>query len=258
MSKNWYESSHDEKASALVVGSFGLVRFFLGHRGYKRPDDVWSVLLVSPMMDIRFRSLPKWNRIPDLERRISAFKTPYTRTLDKLEHEIRHLKGSDIRIEVGYRLDQIRNDGWPKVSEKPAHPGVVLYFTSATGALCFPCGTYRRMEDNIHAVALTLECLRAVDRYGVTRGNEQYLGFASLPAPMSVEEAAIAIVSYLPLQSTVPKEFLISSPDSFKNAYRTITKVLHPDHGGDAGEWHEFQRAVHVLEAHHGAEVPAA
>lgn len=66
------------------------------------------------MIDARFRPLPKWNRKPDLRWRQAQFKTPYNRTLDLLESELRHLKAKNIVIEAGYRLDQIRNDGWPR------------------------------------------------------------------------------------------------------------------------------------------------
>ena len=204
------------------------------------------------MLDARFRPLPKWNRKPALLNKSAQFKTRYDRTLDKLEYEIRHLKGRDICVEAGYTLDQIGNDGWPRGGVRPSHPGVVLYFNSPAGAMCFPCGTYNRIEDNIHAIALTLECLRAVDRYGVTVASEQYRGFTALPAgspEMSVEEAAILVASY----AVVPKDYLIDSADAYRNAYRKASLSLHPDQGGDQEEWITFQKAALVLQKHHTA-----
>ena len=202
------------------------------------------------MIDARFRPLLKWNREPALKFRQSQFKTAYNKTLDALEHEMRHLKARNIVIEAGYRLDQIRNDGWPRGGTSPSHPGVVLYFESADGALCFPCGTYFRLEHNMHAIALTLENLRAVDRYGVTLAHQQYIGFAALPEPQTkgtLEEAALVLASL----SAVPKDYLIDSAEAYRDAYRRVAAKLHPDKGGDPTAWHEFQNAAILLQKHH-------
>jgi hypothetical protein len=38
-------------------------------------------------------------------------------------------------------------------------------------------------EANVRAIALALEALRKVDRYGVTKRGEQYAGWKALPSP---------------------------------------------------------------------------
>lgn len=204
------------------------------------------------MLDARFKALPKWDRTPAIEARQAHFKTPYNKTLDKLEYEIEKLDGREIRIEAGYRIDQIRNDGWPRGGVTPAHPGVVLYFESRDGALCFPCGTYSRMEDNLHAIALTLENLRAVDRYGVTLRHQQYIGFAALPAPQTsgtLEQAAALLAEI----AGVPARDMIQSREAYRGAYRVVAARLHPDSGGDRNVWQTFQNAAVLLEEHHAA-----
>jgi hypothetical protein len=203
------------------------------------------------MIDARFRPLPKWNRKPDLRSRQAQFKTPYNRTLDLLESELRHLKAKNIVIEAGYGLDQIRNDGWPRGGTSPSHPGAILYFDSADGALCFPCGTYSRIEHNIHAIALTLENLRAVDRYGVTLGHEQYRGFAALPAPpkqMTVEDAARFIAS----NSAFSDGVIIENANDYRLAYRQAAARLHPDVTGSNDAFYTLGRAKERLDQHHG------
>lgn len=204
------------------------------------------------MLDARFRPMPKWERTPGLLWRVAHFKTPYNKTLDKLEYEVRHLKGSDIRIEAGYSSENIRNDGWPRGAARPSHPGAVLYFESRNGSLCFPCGTYERFEDNLHAIALTLECLRAVDRYGVTVGNEQYRGFASLPpasSQMTVEGAAQFISDLIPNFSS---NVIIESKASCEAAYKQAARRLHPDvTGGESERFLKLQEAKLVLQTHH-------
>lgn len=202
------------------------------------------------MLDARFKPLAKWIRTPELGYKSAQFKTAYNRTLDKLEYEILKLDGCDVVIEAGYTLPQIRNDGWPRGGTAPSHPGVVLYFKATAGALCFPCGTYSRMEDNLHAIALTLESLRAIDRYGVTLQHQQYIGFATLPAPETrgtVDQAAELFAS---LAGRGTQEIL-QEREAFRRAYRVVAARLHPDTGGDRGAWEAFQNAAVLLEEHH-------
>lgn len=42
------------------------------------------------------------------------------------------------------------------------------------GHLSYPCDTFTTLQDNLRVIALALEALRMVDRYGVTRRGEQY------------------------------------------------------------------------------------
>lgn len=209
------------------------------------------------MLDARFKALPKWNREPGLQGVSSQFKTAYNKTLDKLEYELRKLDARDVIIEAGYSSAQIRNDGWPRGGMAPSHAGVVLYFTSIDGPLCFPCGNYDRMEANLHAIALTLENLRAIDRYGVTLQHQQYLGFAALPAPVThgtLEQAAALFASI----AGVPSEQVIRDADVYRKVYRQAAAHLHPDAGGDRGAWTAMQNAAVLLEEHHkGAAVAA-
>lgn len=203
------------------------------------------------MIDASFKPLPKWDRKPDPQWKNASFKTPYNKTLDKLEYEIGHLRGHDIRIDAGYSREQIRNDGWPRGGTRPAHPGVVLYFESPDGPLCFPCATYNTMEANLHAIALTLENLRAIDRYGVTLGHEQYRGFLALaPAPesMTVEGAAM----FIQLHSSFTHGPIVESASSYRHAYKQAASRLHPDVTGNNEGFYKLGQAKAVLDKHHG------
>ena len=91
----------------------------------------------------------------------------------------------DVRIGAGYSLDQIRNDGWPRHGTAPTHPGVVLYFKSADSPTCFPCGTYGRIKDNLHSIALTLECWRKL-----LASQEVYRRVCALPNTLSRSAAS--------------------------------------------------------------------
>jgi hypothetical protein len=202
------------------------------------------------MLDARFRPLPKWTRKPGLQMERPRFRTRYVEVLNALEHELGKLNARDILIEAGFPLNTIRNDGWPRGGSQPHHPGVVLYFTTRDGAMEFPCGTYQNFEANLYAIALTLENLRAIDRYGVTLGHEQYRGFLAIeaaPDQMTVEKAA----NFVSFFSKVPSDEIIGDPGAYRAAYRVSASQLHPDVAANPDGFIKLGQAKEVLDKHH-------
>jgi len=112
------------------------------------------------MLNAIFRRLAEW----------PGKQTP----LDLLERELDHLGARDVVIQIAVDRRDIRNDGWPKASCRPAQPGVVLTFTRGGTPLQFACDTFTGWESKLRAIGLTLEALRAVDRYGRAQSGEQY------------------------------------------------------------------------------------
>ncbi len=206
------------------------------------------------MIDARFRPIEKWpgTRTPSCRRKRATFRATYPKTLDQLEHELHYLRAKEIVIQAGFGLDQIRNDGWPRSSARPhSDPGVIVSFRSPQGEMSFPCDRYLDWEDNLRAIALSLEALRAVDRYGVTQHAEQYQGWKALPAPppatntMSRAAAATVIANH---SVFAPLEIL-SEADKREEAYRQAAKRTHPDAGGSHEAFVLVQQAKSVLEA---------
>lgn len=205
------------------------------------------------MLNATFRPLTEWpgKRTPSYSRRQAPFKAGYQKTLDGLEREIGHLNGKSVVIQIALESRDIRNDGWPRSSARPKEPGVVVSFVTSKGPLSFPCDTYNAWEDNLRAITLSLEALRAVDRYGVTKHSEQYKGFAQIEAPgesssMTVEQAA-AFLSHWSGQAVnwKPWPYL----PVVESAYRTAARKLHPDAGGNAAQFIELQRAKDILQS---------
>ena len=212
------------------------------------------------MLDARFRPLLKWTRKPALAYVNSQFKTAYNRTLDLLEHELGKLDARDVLIEAGFSLDKIRNDGWPYAGSRPDHPGVVLYFKTPDGAMEFPCGTYGLFEANIHAIALTLENLRAIDRHGVTLGHQQYAGFLALPpAPKewTVDQAAEFIAAVDPKGPSAGS--MIADSGVYRKAYRKAALALYPTLGPEQNDgWYQLSLARAILDKHHDLKTATA
>ncbi len=198
------------------------------------------------MLDVRFRPMGPIAKKP---RTNSRFKSTYTDILDKLEGELIKLNARNLVIEAGYELAQIRNDGWPRSSARPSHPDVRLSFNSRGKEMAFPCSTYATIDDNLYAIALTLERLRDINRYGVTQEDQQYRGFTALPAPESArfdKYKAANLLAFLAGQGHSNGNIL-ADPEAREAAYKVVVKKVHPDMGGSRETWDRVQEAIGVL-----------
>lgn len=162
--------------------------------------------------------------------------------MEQLDRELRFLGvryDSTVVIEAGYQEHEIRNDGLPRANARPQDPAIIVSFESKHGPLRYGCDTFTEWVDNLRAIALALEALRAVDRYGVTKRGEQYKGWLALPSTtMSADEAR----RYLHELTGLPGGTLAST------LYRTAAKLAHPDtETGSREAWEQVQRAKQVL-----------
>lgn len=188
----------------------------------------------------------------------SAFLAAWTDTCALLASELNTLDAKDRVLQIDAGADQFRIDGQPRAGIKPGRM-VVLSFTTKDGPLLFPCDTFDAgwqrcaWESNVRALALGLEALRAVDRYGISPRHEQYRGWAALPAAQpegfkTVTDAAAFLVehiapSYTDMDIAVHRQY-------GEAAYREAAKRLHPDAGGDTREFQRLQEAMAVLRKH--------
>lgn len=199
-----------------------------------------------------FRPIHLWPRPETKRRRRSVFKSPYSKTLDLLFREIEYLGGRNIVIQIDVQERELRLDGWPRSDARPTSPRVLVSLESKHGPLAYPCDRFDRWQDNLRAIALALEALRKVDRYGVTTHGEQYTGWRALPAPVngegfeSVGEAAEFIAEHC---DSDPLD-IGSRFNVLRVAYRGAALRLHPDHNdGDDGPFKKLQKAYELIEA---------
>lgn len=157
--------------------------------------------------------MPAWPYPETKARRASPFNAGWDETLVLLEREMGALgvRGAIAMRVVGSPTD-IRLDGMLRSKARLVHPGVALSFGSKHGPLTYPCDTFvgaswkRRPLDgwqvNLRAIALALEALRKVDRYGVGGHGEQYRGWRQIEAAAptsfaSPDDALTWLRSYL-------------------------------------------------------------
>lgn len=89
----------------------------------------------------------------------------------------------DVVISTNVRT---RMDGLPRSDQAaPSDPGVAVYWEESTGARrVMAIDQYDRVEDNLAAVAATLEAMRAIERHGGAIILERaFTGFTALPGP---------------------------------------------------------------------------
>ncbi len=137
---------------------------------------------------------------------------------------------------------QIRNDGMLYANARPARPGIILSFESKHGPLSYPCDTFNDWQANLRAIAMSLEHLRAVDRYGVTKRGEQYAGWKSLPAPSTGpgDEIRNAHDARAPLSRILGGRVGSLPLDA---AIREAEMATHPDRGGHPDDFKRVQAA---------------
>ncbi|OMC46872.1 molecular chaperone DnaJ [Mycolicibacterium fortuitum] len=200
------------------------------------------------------RPIDAWPRPETRNRQRSQFSANWSATLDLLDRETFHLgngrRHPDTVLQIALRERDFRiSDGMPRANAVPSHPGVILSIESAKGPLSFPCDKFDRWQDNLRAIALGLEALRKVDRYGITPGDEQYQGWRAIEAKPAkgFPNAAEALVF---LASVDSRAHHPPAPADAAAIYRRARAEAHPDRNSGARElWDRVEAAADRLRA---------
>lgn len=168
--------------------------------------------------------------------RYSPFRATLGKTLTRLSLEMEALHATMIVIELDVDDRDIRLDGYPRANALVHSAAVAVSFESRFGPLRYATNEFQRWEDNLRAVALAMQALRAVDRYGVSKRGEQYQGWKALP--MSTDPADA-------IQTEAQARALLV--DNYGGSIRRALIETHPDRGGDADEFRKVIRAKEIL-----------
>jgi hypothetical protein len=196
--------------------------------------------------------MPRWPYPDTAARKPNPFRAGFEDTLTLLARELDHL---DVTGAVAVRVvttdAAVRRDGMLRARAHVEHPGVIVSFTSRHGALSYPCDTYtgRYTGDppdwqiNLRAIALALEALRAVDRYGVTSRGEQYTGWRQVEAP----DAEVGFSGYAAALAWL-REITGDDTSAVETLLRRAARVCHPDHNeGQRSGWDRYEKARRVI-----------
>lgn len=203
-------------------------------------------------MKILFRPLPVWPHKQTVRRESwpSAKSLTISKALAHLEQQLRLLGCRDVAyIEADIDEKHIRLDGELRSTATfNSMPGCIVFATHGRlGNLRWACDGYRRLPENVRAVSMTIQNLRAIERYKCVRDNEQFRGFKALPATasqtLSLDAALGVLAKYSPRID--PQT---GTKAAFAQAVRAAQAATHPDrHINDRTLWDEVERAVVVL-----------
>jgi hypothetical protein len=188
---------------------------------------------------------PAWPRTPEHKRERARFsqktwKDKYSKPVtfevatNHLYNELEKLGTKGVVLSSNL---QLRLDGVPYANQrKPEDPGIAVYFNLNSKEQCIPCDKWDRAEDNIRAVAKTIEALRGLERWGAKEMvNAAFRGFKALPSPDEVT----------PMHAWYFEGY--RTKDEAKSRYRELAKKMHADVGGDLTEFNEMKRQYEQL-----------
>jgi hypothetical protein len=150
----------------------------------------------------------------------------------EIERQVHLFDGQDLIISSNLEL---RLDGNPRSGQRqPADRGASTFFKRAGQDMALACDVYTTIEDNLWALARTLDALRQIERDGSpSLINRAFKGFAALPAPGQRNWWDVLGISQM------------ASDDEIRSAYFHLVRIYHPDNNetGDPELFHWVQRA---------------
>jgi hypothetical protein len=165
-------------------------------------------------------------------REYSLFKQGFGSARNFLFKQIQMMGGINVIVSSNVPL---RNDGLPRANQpNPADPGVAVYFKYRKKDMVFACDKYFTATDNIYAIGKTIEAMRGIERWGASDMMERaFRGFTALP-----EHATQPWRTVLGFAINVPV-----TRDDVQLKFRELTKLHHPDMGGDRDKFEAVVQA---------------
>lgn len=149
--------------------------------------------------------------------------------------ELKLMKATNIIINSNM---QYRQDGMPYTRQNTIHDtGVAVYFSLNGDEQCIPCDKWIRLEDNLRAIAKTINAMRGIERWGAKEMvNAAFRGFKALP------ESIITAPPHRDWWIVLVVDPNADAP-TVKQAYRQAQALTHPDAGGSMAAFQEVQAA---------------
>lgn len=167
-------------------------------------------------------------------KQVSRFEASLFSATTKLENELRLLGAKRViatsNLKVSKTLSRPLTD-----QRQPEDRGVAVYFELKGQELCIAVDRWYHVEDNVHAIALSIGAIRGLERWGGGDMVERsFQGFAALPASTAGSGRSWSEVLGIPHTA---------SPEQIRQTYRQLVRSHHPDLGGDREAFEEIQRA---------------
>lgn len=166
----------------------------------------------------------------------------YSAAVREVRDELAKLNARNVVVSTNLAGDSVRN----------GDHGAAVYWTGPAGAKSawephvITCDRYLRLESNLHAIALSLDALRGLDRWGAVRREQAFAGFRALPAGDAGPTATRPWRDVLGVPTdgwvaTAPPIAIIAYA---RDRHRDLIRQHHPDRGGDAARAAEINAAL--------------
>lgn len=202
------------------------------------------------MLQTTFRPIQMWPRERTRRHVRASFRSSYSSTIELLAKELGHLGAREAVLQLDLDEGEIIRDGSrPYANAAPRTPAVMVAFESKHGPIQMACDRFDRWHANLRAIALGLESLRRVDRYGITQRGEQYTGWRQLPENTGAHmptnrDQATSVLSRL---GGISLDAANLDLESAQRAYRSAAMRTHPDRGGDLNDFQRVAEAARLL-----------
>lgn len=114
-------------------------------------------------------------------------------------------------------------------------PGVCAYFTYDGMQLAIPCDRWNNVASNVQAIALTVEAMRGMNRWGAKHMiRAMFTGFKALPSGGTPKRTFREV---LDMETTGGIELA-------ESRYRVLATLRHPDRGGSHEAMAELNEAI--------------
>jgi hypothetical protein len=189
----------------------------------------------------------------------SKFRIVSDRSVLDLEQTMRR-SGMDARTMVVSTQIAVSSLGRPFMEDlrrRVADPGVAIFWSRKGVAHTMACDRYLTVAENIRAITLALEGLRAVERAGVTQVLDRaFAGFAQLPSsadggatlPPRPKQPWWRVLGWDsdPLRTAMSHVLIRVSSEAM---YKSRVLEVHPDQGGTHDQMVELNAALAEMRA---------
>jgi len=193
-----------------------------------------------------------WSRTPISQRRRAPYKLTPDRAASELIHSLKLLGVMGGSIIVSTNIP-VRKDGLPySTLREPDDQGVAVYWhTRAHGERVMACDKWLRVHENIRAIGLAVEGLRAIDRAGASQILERaFSAFGALPA----SSAAPVVRPWWEVLGLQEGSLQFVDAVMCEAKYRDLARKAHPDQGGSEAAMTELNQAREQMRQHFGGK----
>jgi hypothetical protein len=181
---------------------------------------------------------------------------------ERIRNELRLAGAKTIVISSNLALNGDNSAPYARQGVAPnGDPGVAVYWTRQEKRggrwmhvpYCIPCDKYNSIADNLHAIALSINAMRGMERWGAVTVEQAFAGFAALPPgsgqeivpqqPHSDWRTVLSCGRAWP-EGLEPSELLAVA----KARHRILIAEAHPDVGGSDARASELNAAMETAE----------